>query len=376
MKKDKKFLLELENELGHMNKKDKNMIIEKYSNIIKNRLSNKEKIKSIIKDLGDPKIIAQKEKQIIKNNNKLSKMIKRIKIKFLEIYKKICEFFKKIKKNIKNSFKKSSKKHKKIKKTKENKKIDDDNIKDTSIIIKSEEEINNSSSNYKKRNKFFVIIESIILLIMLLIWLYINVIFISSIFALLDGVKLYGITISLFGLGFLIFLILISLFKNIFQKGKSLFKLTIIMILVSILIIALGISLTILKLYRIDNINDVSQKYSMNRIIEKYILPKDNQKMYITFNSNYDTQYIVNYDDNLNGQFKLEVGYYECYYDYFVKKTTNNIYVSLKKDKKDIISAFIDDLKENKIYDSDELSRYIVKITISKKDYERLVIQN
>ena len=142
------------------------------------------------------------------------------------------------------------------------------------------------------------------------------------------------------------------------------------------IVLAVGIALTINEVSKIDIEADVSQKYNMTTKYDTYNMPGKNEKMYITFNSNYDTQYIVKYDNKLDGKFKLEVKYFENYYDYFVKKTTNNIYVSLSKDTRDRISSYIDDIKENKIYKEDELSRYTVKITISEKDYERLVIEN
>ena len=71
---------------------------------------------------------------------------------------------------------------------------------------------------------------------------------------------------------------------------------------------------------------------------------------------------------------KVEVKYYECYYDYFIKQTSNSAYMSLKLDNRDRLSVYIDDLKEGLVFDNDELSRYSVKITINKDDINRLVI--
>ena len=72
----------------------------------------------------------------------------------------------------------------------------------------------------------------------------------------------------------------------------------------------------------------------------------------------------------------MEIKYYEEYYDYYIKKSSNDIYVSLSPDFRDRLSVYIDDFKENKIYKEEELSRYTVKITISEEDYQRLVIKN
>ena len=115
----------------------------------------------------------------------------------------------------------------------------------------------------------------------------------------------------------------------------------------------------------------------MTNKFNTYEFSSDPDKKYvITFNSNYNTQYVIDYDDTLNNKFKLEVKYYECYYDYFIKESSNNIYISLKLDNRDRLSVYIDDLKEGKVFDNDELSRYSVKITVNPKDVDRLVIND
>ena len=127
----------------------------------------------------------------------------------------------------------------------------------------------------------------------------------------------------------------------------------------------------------IKTVKDVNIKYNMTNKFNTYEFSNDPDKKYaITFNSNYNTQYIIDYDDTLNNKFKLEVKYYECYYDYYIKETSNNIYVSLKLDNRDRLSVYIDDIKEGLVFDNDELSRYFVKITVNPKDAERLVINN
>jgi hypothetical protein len=147
-------------------------------------------------------------------------------------------------------------------------------------------------------------------------------------------------------------------------------------IIISVLITAIGIGKSINEFSKITIESDVSQKYTMTTKVETYNLPSNEEKIYIEFNANYNTQYIVKYDEKLNGKFKVEVKYYENYYDYYIKKNSNNIYVSLSKDVRDRISAYINDFKDNKIYKEEELQRYVVKITINEKDYERLVIEN
>ena len=66
MKKDKKFLKELEENLVGLNDKKKKVILDKYENIIKTEKENKKKITAILKELGNPKDIAEKEMSELK----------------------------------------------------------------------------------------------------------------------------------------------------------------------------------------------------------------------------------------------------------------------------------------------------------------------
>ncbi len=492
MKKDKKFLLDLENQLSSINKKDRDAIILKYRNIIDDELNQKKKIKYIIKDLGAPEEVAKKEITELRKNKKvnldklkntLSKVGKNISNGSKKIYSGITKDIqlkpkeKKEKKNkekeekenylenitsknkkevvekkeeIKNKkssvskkenesknkdlkiekIKEKDNKKKKIKsekdttednkKNKEKKKIDLKSIfkfnKEKSKKEKKEfkftnpfkkkkkniveevideveetfedivEEVSDAAEiisekpifmSKKERRKNIVLktIGLIIVILMIIAWLWIDVIFVASLFAYLDGVKLYGINIGLFGLSLLVLWVIVMFNKLVFKK-KNNFKVNLFITLTSVLILAVGIGLTINEISKIETVADVSQKYNMTTKYDTYNLPSKNEKMYISFNSNYDTQYIVKYDNKLEGKFKIEVKYFENYYDYYVKKSTNNIYVSLSRDTRDRISSYIDDLKENKIYKEDELSRYTVKITINEKDFERLVIEN
>ena len=45
------------------------------------------------------------------------------------------------------------------------------------------------------------------------------------------------------------------------------------------------------------------------------------------------------------------------------------------KDYRDKLSVYIENLRDNKVYDSDELSRYTVKIIGNKKDLEEKITQ-
>lgn len=375
MKKDRKFLIALELNLSKLSKKNRDKIVSKYYDIIEEEKSKKRKITSILKDLGKPEEVAKREIENLKNNNRLKDKINNII------------------NTLKNQFKNKSKKIKKEKVKKEsliskikNKIKRKDTLKNNieDIIEESKEEIVNVSEIVTEKKIFesrstrvkriiYKTLGVILTIILLFIWLWLVIVFMASIFALLDGVKLYGINIALLGIVLLVLTIVILINKSIFRKKISL-KWSLIFIISFIVIIAFGITLSLKEISKIKTTHDVSDKYTMTRSFTTYKMPSNNKPLYITFNSNYKTKYIVEYDESMKGKIGVEVKYYECYYDYFIKKGSDNIYISLKLNKRDRLSVYIDDLKEGKIYDNDELERYTVKITGSKNDIEKVII--
>lgn len=375
MKKDRKFLIALELNLSKLSKKNRDKIVSKYYDIIEEEKSKKRKITSILKDLGKPEEVAKREIENLKNNNRLKDKINNII------------------NTLKNQFKNKSKKIKKEKVKKEsliskikNKIKRKDTLKNNieDVIEESKEEIVNVSEIVTEKKIFesrstrvkriiYKTLGVILTIILLFIWLWLVIIFMASIFALLDGVKIYGINIALFGIVLLVLTIVILINKSIFRKKISL-KWSLIFIISFIVIIAFGITLSLKEISKIKTTHDVSDKYTMTRSFTTYKIPSNNKPLYITFNSNYKTKYIVEYDESMKGKIGVEVKYYECYYDYFIKKGSDNIYISLKLNKRDRLSVYIDDLKEGKIYDNDELERYTVKITGSKSDIEKVII--
>ena len=430
MKKDKKFLLELDKNLEGISSKKRKEIISKYENIIKEELEKKRKITSILKDFGKPADVALKEKELLKNNSsfkdklvsfyyKISKPIeikkkdkvkkekvKKEKVKkekvvkakkekntktsnkFLELKDKLVKFFKNLGKKISNLFSKLKLSIKKIKFKRKVKKVKDkvaDTVNDVKeeIVDKveeiKEEVIENSPiiiEMRESRSKRVVknIVGTLILTVLLLLWLVVCSLLMSTVVAYLDGIKFYGTTIAFGGLALLIFWLIILVNRILFNKKVN-WIVNLIMICVPVLITACGVALTIKYFSDIQFVEDVSEKYSMVTKTETHKLPSDTSKnMYISFNANYDTKYVIEYDHRLKDKVKIEVKYYEVYYDYYTKKSSNNIYVSLKLDDRDRLSVYLDDLKEGKVYDNDELSRYQVKIYVNKNDYRRLVI--
>ena len=370
MKKDRKFLIALELNLSKLSKKNRDKIVSKYYDIIEEEKSKKRKITNILKDLGKPEEVAKREIENLKKNNRLIDKINNVI------------------NTLKNHFKNKTKKVKKeslISKIKNKIKRKDtlkNNIED--IIEESKEEIINVSEIVTDKNIFenrstrikrivYKTLGVILTIILLFIWLWLVIIFMASMFALLDGIKIYGINIALLGIVLLVLTIVILINKSIFRKKISL-KWSLILIILFIVIIAFGITLSLKEISKIKTIHDVSDKYTMTRSFTTYKIPSNNKPLYITFNSNYKTKYIVEYDESMKGKIGVEVKYYECYYDYFIKKGSDNIYISLKLNKRDRLSVYIEDLKEGKIYDNDELERYTIKITGSKSDIEKVII--
>lgn len=404
MKKEKKFLNDLENKLSGISKKDRNKIIEKYRNIIHEEKSNNRRIVDILKELGSTDLVAEKEIQSLKSNGKIKIFFNNVK----EFITKDIQFTKKEKKE---KPKKEKIKKEKIKKEKKNKvrkekvkrenifkvlkskfnfkKKDKDTLKENIIETKEEvkEELPNivesitekkifESKGKRIRRIVFRTLGILLIICLLFIWLWVTVLLMSSMFAILDGIKYYGFNIALFGIDLLLLIIVILVNKLIIGKKISI-KWTLISVLLTLIIIACGISLFMKQISKIDIVKDVSDKYTMTRKYEKISLPSNLDKVTrISFNSHYDTKYTIEYDNTLDNKITIETKYYESYYDYYMKKNVNDIYVSLSLDYRDRLSVYLENLKENKIYDKNELSRYTVKITMNERDKDRVIIEN
>lgn len=404
MKKEKKFLNDLENKLSGISKKDRNKIIEKYRNIIHEEKSNNRRIVDILKELGSTDLVAEKEIQSLKSNGK-------IKIFFNNVKEFITKDIQLTKKEKKEKPKKEKIKKEKIKKEKKNKvrkekvkrenifkvlkskfnfkKKDKDTLKENIIETKEEvkEELPNIVESITEKKIFeskgkrikriiFRTLGTLLIICLLFIWLWVTVLLMSSMFAILDGIKYYGFNIALFGIDLLLLIIVILVNKLIIGKKISI-KWTLISVILTLIIIACGISLFMKQISKIDIVKDVSDKYTMTRKYEKISLPSNLDKVTrISFNSHYDTKYTIEYDNTLDNKITIETKYYESYYDYYMKKNVNDIYVSLSLDYRDRLSVYLENLKENKIYDKNELSRYTVKITMNERDKDRVIIEN
>lgn len=388
MKKEKKYLNELENKFNNISKKKRESIVNKYREKIQEEKSKNKKIVEILKELGTPSEVAEKELNNLKSNNKFKLIIDKVK----NFITKDIQFPSKDKNK---KVKKEKVKKEKIKKDKSKIKINifkkkkKDSIKDNIIEVK--EEIQNELPNIiesvtetkifesKKSKTKRIVLKSLgilFIMILLFIWLWLTVILMASMFAILDGIKFYGINITIFGIDILLLLMIILVNKKILNK-KINSKLTFISLIVLLIIIAFGITLSIKQISKVETVKDVSDKYTMTRKYEKINLSSNLEKItYISFNANYDTKYIIEYDNTLDNKLTIETKYYESYYDYYMKQNSNDVYVSLSVDYRDRLSVYLENLKDKKIYDKNELSRYIVKITMNERDKDRVVIEN
>ena len=418
MKKDKKYLEELEKKLEFISKRDKRAIVLKYEKIIEERRANKEKITTILKSIGPVSEVAQKEiEEYRKTRNaeycinrffsrfkKAEKNTPKEKVSFLQKLKEKREkkkeekekkekekvsFIQKLKEKREKRKEEKAKKEKKsffdrFKKEKTLKEKIEDKIEEITeeepneiaevTEIVSEKKLFETKEE-RIRRIILKTLQVIFTIILMFVWLVVCVLFIASGFAFLDGVKLYGLVITLGGLTLLILSIIIILNGSLFRRRiRRIWPFLFIILFIAVT--AFGIALFVKEISKIKTTSDVTEKYSMTKKSTSYNLPSDpDKKLFVTFNSNYKTDYIIEYDNTMTDKINVEVKYFECYYDYFAKKDINNLYISLGLDKRDRLSVYIDDLKEGKIYDNNELERYVVKISYNEKDKDRIVIK-
>ncbi len=239
--------------------------------------------------------------------------------------------------------------------------------------IKSIKDIKIKAIDLSKIN-FYNILLYLIIVVFSLTFILNSVIFFSSLFLILDGAKIYGIGLFLLSLIAFNVIILIFINKKI-NKTQIELKKYLKIILVNSIVFLFSISLLLFQFYKLDNVSDVSEKYEMKTVIKDIALSGDtNKKYYIYFNSWYDNKYIVHYDNSLSNKIEIKMEYYECFYNSIIKLKGSSAYLSLVKNKRDLLSFYIDNLRENKVYDAKELSRNVINIYVSEEDYKRLVL--
>lgn len=349
MAKKEKFLLSLKTYLEKNKINNSEKILSKYKNLIENKIKKGEKISKIIIEIGSFESIIERESK------------KKI---FIEKIKKIAILCKNNCKTIINKVK---------------------NLKPYIEKLENEEiqEIENKKEKVKNLilwGKILFIIYKIFLYIIIVvlsfILLWLSTIFVASLFMLLDGVKFIGVSFLILSLIFLLCWAIVILNKIVTYRKIS-FRKSLYLFIILLIFIGLNTGIILVQYFKFENINKVSEKYSFTTYEKTFNLPKEeSKKYYIHFNSWYKNKYIIHYDETLINQIKITINYYECYYDVYHSTKGNSLYISLKKDYRDLISMYIENLKENKIYNNKELSRNSVDIYINEIDYERLIIVN
>ena len=381
----KKFFNALINEIEFLDLDDINSIINEYEDIINLRIKNGEKLKDVIKSFGDVNVLAKKILKDRRRNkidifkNKINSFLKKLNFRFKKLfYKRKNKKSKKIKinkkrnfkykfnsmlKNFKNYLLKLVSKYEKIK----------------NKILKRNEK--NKKSKLKKKtvrsieNKKNNWIKNLIVYLLIIIFFLNNVIFFVTVIGYIDGVKILGLPLSFGSLSILyIFLILIiDEYYNFYKLSKSIkFSIGIIVFL----LLSFSIALFVYESYNINYINDPTVKYTPVKSTNKITVSEKTKNYNIYFNSFYKPNYSVVIDDTLNDIIKVEVKYFECMSDLIYKTSRDSVYISLTENKRDLVSFYIENLKENTIYNYKELTRNEIIIYMSKKISEKVKIHN
>ncbi len=343
-----KFLNELSKELTFLTPSEKKKVVDKYRNkITKIKKKKNKKIKDIIESLGNIDKIVKKEafKKKIKDK-KFGLVI----IKDILLFIPIC---------LKKSYYRVFKLIKRDRKIKIEKDIERE-IKETRDI-----------KNKNIISKLFLNIILMLLCILLLILLSIST---CLLFAIFDKVKVYALLIIFISLSVMcietIYLIERLLKKKIIRFRKE-FK----VFITCLIFIGISIGIVIVQYNNLEFINDVNSKYTMTVNKKEIKINNFRKNYYIRFNSWYKPNYIIEYDNDLNDELIIEIKYYECFYDINYKKDLDSVYISLSENNRDKLSFYIENLKENKIYSSKELSRYTILIKLNEKNKDRIIFE-
>lgn len=337
----KQFLKNLKRRLSQMNINENRIveIVSKYEKDITIRNNNKEKIKAIISGYGTIDEICEKELEKSKTN--IFDIIK----KKVKIY--ISGF----------KFKKDKTANK---------------VRITNNVTNPQENEQPKFIKVNKLNTKTKVVMYVALFALVLISLLNATVFMLSMFAYLDGIKLLGMVV----LTFLLFAFSFYLSDQInkYIIGLNINKLVLSRVsFVFIILIMFSTILTYIQINKVEYLKTPSEKHIKSNVVKEVGFSAD--KMYITFNSNYDTKYLIKYDDTLENKVKFRIDYYEAIYDLNFQRELNDVYISLKKPHRDLVSFYIDGLKDGKLYNINEYERYKVTIYVNSKDETRLVFE-
>ena len=325
--KRQEFFNSLIDELNFLKPEEISQIISDYDKDIKKRVKKGEKEKNILLSFGKPEDISD---EIYKE--KRNQKIDALKEKIYNFSKKVTGIFKKKQKKIKKKIKKKVVKNK----------------------IKKEIEKSNS------------VLKDIILYLLIIIFFLNNVIFFILLIAFVDGIRIIGPIIASFGLSLILLLLIIN--NDNYYNYKSLNKnIRIIITIFIVLVFGFGISYSTYEIYNMDFVQNVSDKYVMTKTVKKIKVENSVKNYHIYLNSFYKTNYEIVIDDKLGRDIELQAKYYERLNDFNYKNSVDTLYISLYENPRDVISFYIENLRENKIYNYKELTRYEVIISMSSE---------
>lgn len=231
-------------------------------------------------------------------------------------------------------------------------------------------ELNYDNKKVICNNHFLMCVLSILYFLMFIVLFLLGILFFINVIAILDGVRLFSFILATVFV--ILFVIMILLILNCILKGKNVdFKSFLVYPIILLFLLGCSVGYVFYDIYKLEEIDDLSELYTMSNESNVFDL-LDDDVLDIEFNSNYDNRYFIKYDESLDNQVKIVVNYYRNYYDCLIKKSRNDIYISFHDNKRNIVSTFIEGLRENKILNFDELKRYNITIYVNENDKNKI----
>lgn len=245
------------------------------------------------------------------------------------------------------------------------------------IHIQKEKKKSNFSLLNILGNIFNFSIKTFLILLLIPFVISVVVLFLSitlALFMCFNGLIYIGVIlllISLIVINILIIKILLSLICNVSVN----FKFMLISLIVSLAFIGIGIGITLIDLSNIEYINEVPLNITYKTDVNEYQM----------YDNMFIDSYYINYITNESLKDKVIVEY--KYYEDITNINTNfeeiysndNIYSTLNFDVlfngrniKKLIDNFIDNLKNNKIYNYDLLYKYEINVYTSSENIKVL----
>lgn len=214
----------------------------------------------------------------------------------------------------------------------------------------------------------YMIFSSLLLVFLFLLGL----LFFINLFALLDGVKLFSFFLTIIVVTLLVILLLLFMYNN-FNRIKFHKKHFFIILIILLILFGFSVGYNIYDVYKLEEVDNLNNYYSISNEINIFDLI-DGDVLDIQFNPYYDNVYDVIYDDSLNNQVKIVTNYYRNYYDFLITKNRDDVYISFHANKRNLVSTLIEGLKDNKIFNFNELKRYDIVIYINENDKNKISI--